>query len=165
MSNKTATDVHFECDYYTDGRTVNIQDGKYFHVLTKRIDVDFNADVNKDNLGALANAKLMLVHCRRTDEWQVVAVHKSDGKRASKFNRAVATIARDCAVDKLLREHEKPHTDGYTCKHKARWDITSFDKETGRVSAWLADDYSDGLPYETIRAAEEVLEAQGINVQ
>lgn len=165
MDNKTTTDVHFECDYYTDGRTVNIQDGKYFHVLTRKIDVEFDADVIKENLGAMANARLMLVHCRRNDEWQVVAVHKSDGKHASKLNRAVATIARDCAVDKLLREHRKPHKDGYTYDHKARWGIDSFDQKTGRVKAWLADDYNEGLPYETIRAAEEVLEEQGINVQ
>lgn len=163
MSASNHTDVRFDCNYYADGRPVTVEDGPYYHVLTKKIDIDFTADVIKDNLGALADARLMLVLCRRTDEWQLVAVHESDGTHASRLNRAVATIARDCAIDRLLREHTSAHKDGYTRKHKARWGVNGFDQKTGRVSAWLADAGRDGLPYGTIRAAEVVLEEQGIN--
>lgn len=157
------TNVRFDCAYYADGRPVTIEDGKYYHVLTKRIEIDFTADVIRENLGATKDATLMLVPCRRTDEWQVVAVHESDGNHASRLNRAIATIQRDCAIDRLLREHRRAHVDDYTRTHSARWGISDFDERTGRVRAWLADAGRSGLPYDTIRAAEVVLEEQGVN--
>lgn len=167
MADNTNThdDVHFGCAYFADRSPVTVEDGPYYHVLTKKIDLDTHLRTLPRNAHSLADAKLVLTLSRSRNVWQLVSVHKSDGVHASKLNRVVAYVPRATPVDTLLREHIASHAGEGRRSHTPRWLVESFDPETGHVRVRLFDDEPSGLPYETIRAAECVLEAQGINAE
>lgn len=163
MSDNTGTVVHFDCQYYSAGMPVTVEDGKYFHALTRAIDIDFHADVYEQNLGDIKDANIMLVRSHARDEWQFVAVHATQANgRANKRNRVLATIPKGDGIDRLLREHVSDHSGAeYTLAHRPRWGVRSFDPATGNVSIWLADAERTGLPYATLRAAGTLIEEGG----
>lgn len=147
--------VKFDCQY-VDGEPVVDFDSYGAHVHVNSIDVSAAMEADK----AAKNwrgARLMLVVSHARDEVQLVAVHPTRRNGyANRKNRVIARALPGSAFDRLVRTH--------TARPESRWGVTNYDPKTGTVEVWLeTTDENTGIPYETIRAAEEVLEEAGIN--
>lgn len=105
--------------------------------------VKFGVEVQKDNIWTLKGSILILTHCRATNEWQLVAVHRTrnDGY-ANKANRAVA-IVRDENIINWLNESLVP-------TRVNTWSVSNFNIANSDIKLRISN-HDNGL-------AENVLE-------
>lgn len=164
----TTNTVEFDCDYYADGRPVTIEDMDWFHVFTDQINVKVTLPFIKRNVQFVksrpARPTFMLVPSYTRNEWQLVARYQPQANgKANPNNRVLTTFAHGSELEKLMDTHRGSHTSGHP--HKSFWGVDSVDLDTGTFTFHINDTEMWGLPYETIRAAEELLESFGVNRQ